>query len=372
MNFHGELSMLRQQCDVVHIVNQMRPGGIETMVSDLVQQSQHASRIVSLEGSTEDLLRGWPGLAPLADRVEGFGRAPRLEPALVLRLARRLKALSPRAIFLHRSNPLFYGGLAARIARVPVIVHVEHDVWHYAEPSRRRLLVWTARLVRPSHFAISESIAARLADMLPSASIRVVPGGVDLKRFRVGDRGLARVSIGLPANAPVIGTAGRLEPVKGHRTLVAALAHLPADVRLVIIGTGSEHVRLSSQAVDLGVSERVSFLGHRDDVHQLLPALDVFCLPSLSEGLPRVVMEAQGAGIPVVASDVGSVRQVVDPVTGRLVPAENPIALAAAIKATLDAGPSADACRRFAEAHFSIERMIATYDDMIPRRVPSA
>jgi glycosyltransferase involved in cell wall biosynthesis len=363
--------MLRQRCDVVHMVNQMRPGGIETMVADLVQQSQHHSRIISLEGATAGLLRDWPGLAPLADRVEGFERAPRLDPALVFRLARRLRVLAPHAVFLHRINPFFYGGLAARMARVPVIVHVEHDVWHYAEPRRRRLLVWTARLVRPSHFAISDKIAGTLGEMLPFASIRVVPGGVDLKRFRSGDRGLARASLGLPVDVPVIGTAGRLEAVKGHRTLVAAMEHLPTDVRLLIIGDGSEHDRLNSLASELGVGKRVSFLGHRDDVHRLLPALDVFCLPSLREGLPRVVMEAQGAGIPVVASDVGSVRQVVDSTTGRLVPADNPIALAAAIKATLSAAPSADAIRRYAEAHFSIESMIAAYDRMTPRRTPS-
>ena len=163
----------------------------------------------------------------------------------------------------------------------------------------------------------------------------------------------------------MIGTAGRLEPVKGHRVLVAALRHLPASVHVLIVGEGSERDALAGLARDLGVASRVRLLGHRDDLEFVLPALDVFCLPSLGEGLPRVIMEAQAADIPIVASDVGSVHQIVDPATGRLVAPDNPAELAEALKLSLASPPPEGACREYAAARFSIERLIGEFDRIV-------
>ena len=172
--------------------------------------------------------------------------------------------------------------------------------------------------------------------------------------------------MGLPADIRVVGSVGRLEPVKGHKTLIEALPYLPDDMVVVVVGQGSEANGLKDRAATLGVADRVRFLGHRDDVDRLMPAFDVFCLPSFSEGLPRVVMEAQAAGVPIVASDVGSVRQAVDPDTGRLIDPGDPAALADTLRALTLTEAAAASCRRFALDHFSIERMISTYDAMTP------
>lgn len=354
-----------EHCDVVHVVNQMRPGGIETMVLDIVRHSRHASRVFSLGGTSEQLVNDWSGLAAIASSLEGFARPDSADPMLVWRLARRFRALKPRAIFMHRLNPLLYGGLAARLTGVPTIVHVEHDVWQYDDPRRLRLLKRTVSMVRPIHFAVSPAIAAALEEMLPAPRVNVVPGGVDLVRFRRRDRTQARLALGLPGQAHVIGTAGRLEPVKGHRVLVAAMAHLPEDVHVLILGDGSQRDALLAQAREIGVKDRLHLLGHRDDLELIMPAMDVFCLPSLGEGLPRVLMEAQGADLPIVASDVGSVNQVVDPATGRLVAANDPDALAQALIASLATPPAAGTCRAYAEARFGIDRLVAQYDDMV-------
>lgn len=358
--------MPKLPCDIVHVVNQMRPGGIETMVLDLVSQSTYPSRIFSLDGSTETLVRNWPGLAPVADRLEGFERAPGLVPSLILRLALRLRKLSPRAVFLHRISPLLYGGIAARIARVPHVVHVEHDVWHYDEdPHHRTMLKWSVRLAHPEHYAVSHAVATRLRELVPGAPVRVVPAGVDLTRFVAGDRSAHRHGLGLAPDARIVGSAGRLEEVKGHKTLIDAIQYLPADVVAVIAGRGSEHDRLIEHAVELGVADRIKLIGHRDDLERIFPAFDVFCLPSLSEGLPRVVMEAQAADIPVVATDVGSVRDAVCPRTGRLVPPADARALAEAIRQCLAVRPAPGVSRRFAEANFSLQRMVADYDGIV-------
>lgn len=354
--------MGRAPCDVVHIVNQLRPGGIETMVLDIATSSRLRTRIFSLECSAAGLVADWPRLAPLEAVIEGFEKPPGLGPALVGRIAQRLRQLQPRAVFLHRTNPLLYGGLAARIARIPVVVHVEHDVWQYADPKRARLLRWAARLVRPLHFAVSAEIAEALERMLPEPQVRVVPGGIDLERFRRRPRNAARSGFGLPLDAALVGTAGRLEEIKGHHVLVEALALLPENTHALIVGDGSRREHLLAMARERGVESRLHLLGHRDDVEQVISALDVFCLPSLGEGLPRVVMEAQAADIPIVASDVGSVAQIVDPATGRMVKANDAPALAAAIAASLASPPVPGACRAFAEARFSIARMVEKYD----------
>lgn len=352
---------------VVHIVNQMRPGGIETMVLDITRSSRHASRIMSLEGSTQTLLANWGALSAISDAIEGLERPPGFTPGFVLRLARRLRQLKPKAVFLHRLGPLLYGGLAARLAAVPTIVHVEHDVWQYDDSRRRRLLEWSVRLVRPVHFAVSPAIAETLGEILPDPEVHVVPGGVDLSRFCIRQRQPARAALALPADARIIGSAGRLEQVKGHRVLVAAMDQLPANVHVVLIGEGREREALTGLAHDLGVESRVHLLGHRDDLELILPALDIFCLPSLGEGLPRVLMEAQAAGIPIVASDVGSVRQIVDPATGRLVAASDPAALASALTASLNQPAEPSACRAYAVARFGIDRLVAAYDDVVDR-----
>lgn len=360
-------------CEVVHVVNQMRPGGIETMVLDLLHHSARPSRIFSLEGTTESLVRDWPALLGVASRLDGFQRSPGLTPALILSLARRLRELGPQAVFLHRISPLVYGGLAARIARVPHIVHVEHDVWHYDAPRRRTLLRWSERLVQPEqHFAVSGAIADTLRDLLPGTSVRVVPAGVDLSRFESGDRAAARAGLGMPQGARVVGSAGRLEPVKGHKVLIEAMQYLPTDVVAVIAGHGSERDNLAALASRLGVGERVMLIGHRDDLERVFPAFDVYCLPSLSEGLPRVVMEVQAADVPVVATDVGSVRRAICPSTGRLVPAADPAALAEAIRLALATPAPPGETRRFAAANFSLARMVAEYDGVSEKRSRAA
>ncbi|HPG89567.1 MAG TPA: glycosyltransferase, partial [Hyphomicrobium sp.] len=159
-----------------------------------------------------------------------------------------------------------------------------------------------------------------------------------------------------------VGSAGRLEEVKGHRVLVAAMPSLPETTHVVLVGDGSQRTSLVAQARELGVAQRLHLLGHRDDLEQILPAFNVFCLPSLGEGLPRVLMEAQAADIPVVASDVGSVRQAVDPATGRLVRSNDPIELGQALTKVLASPPPENAARTYAAERFGIDRLVEAYD----------
>lgn len=346
--------------DVVQIVQRLQPGGIEVLALRLAQAMPGRNAIVSLEGETESLAASWPYAAKSGVDVFALGKADGLTPSLAVLLARLLRQLKPRSVFMHHIGPLLYGGTAARLAGVRNVVYVEHDTWHHAAPRRGLLLKLAALIVRPTFAAISRDAAAQLKSVTGTRNVVVVPNGVDLGVHAPSDRHAARALLGLPADAKIIGTVGRLETVKGHDVLLRAMPMLPADVYVVVMGDGGQHGELTRLAASLGISHRVVFAGHRDHVAQFYPSFDVFCLPSRGEGLPLTLLEAQACGVPVVASDVGAVREAVCPVTGRTVTAEDPVALAKALQAGLHERP-ATSPRGFVERSFDWDATLRRY-----------
>lgn len=346
--------------DNIQIVQRLQPGGIEVLALRLAQTLPGRNAIVSLEGETDALFAAWPHAA--GSNVDAFalGKTDGLSLGLELRLTSLLRRLRPRSVFMHHIGPLLYGGPAARLAGVHNVVYVEHDIWHHAAPRRALLLKLAALIVRPTFAAISRNAAAQLKHVTGAANVVVVPNGVDLRGHLPSDGHAARALLGLPVGARIVGTVGRLESIKGHDVLLRALPALPADIYLVVVGEGSQHAPLVQLAASLGVSHRVVFTGHRDDTTRLYPSFDVFCLPSRGEGLPLTLLEAQACGVPVVATDVGAVREAVCPVTGRTVIANDPAALAAALRAALQAQPAASP-RSFVERSFDWDATLRRY-----------
>lgn len=351
---------IQQNPTSVHIVQAMAPGGIETLVLDLAREPGANTWVFSIEGTRASLNAHWPALAPISDRIEGFGAGAGLKPSLVFQLARRLRQVQAKSVFLHHVGPLIYGGLAARLAGVAHIIHVEHDVWHYAQPRRRMIASVIEAVVRPHHVAVSAHAAGVLRSMLPSPAVSVIPNGIDLQRFRPGDKAAARAAFNLDPAWRIVGTAGRLVAVKGHEVLIRAASELPDDCHVAIAGDGEEREPLQALARTLGVASRIHFLGHLDTVEAVLPAFDVFCLPSHNEGFPRSIIEAQAAGLPVVATNVGALAEAVCPLSGRIVPSGNPAALAQALRDVL-ARPPLVPPRDFVAARFSWAQTLSSY-----------
>lgn len=203
----------------------------------------------------------------------------------------------------------------------------------------------------------------------------VVPSGVDTERFRpcTGERAGAKRRLGVPPERPLIGTVGRLEERKGTMTLVEAAARLAAgavpDVEIVVAGDGPLRAELARCAESLGIADRVRLLGDRSDVREVLAALDVFVLPSRTEGMSNALLEAMAMELPVVATAVGGTPEViVAEASGLLVPSDDAAALAQAVERLVAAPELAvrlgGEARRRVEERYGVRAMVSRLEDI--------
>jgi glycosyltransferase involved in cell wall biosynthesis len=366
---------------IAHIITRLDPGGsAENTLLTAAAFGAPAFESWVIHGPSR------PGTFP-ADTPRGIGAVRRVEvPSLGREVAplRDLRALADLSRLLrrerfdvvhtHTSKAGFVGRLAARLARAPRILHTPHGhVFHgYYGPSATRGFVllerWAARFTdRIITLTDAEAQQHLALGVGRPGQFVTVPSGVDLRRARgaAGRAPAVRGELGQPAEAPLIGAASRLVPVKGIRYLLFAMREVLVrfpGAWLVIAGDGEERPILEVQAAALGVAPRVRFLGFRADVEAVIAALNVFALPSLNEGMGRVLVTAMALGVPVVASQVGGVAEVVeDGRQGLLVPPEDPAALAKAILAILEDPPAAAAmgeAGRLRAQEFSLDIML--------------
>jgi glycosyltransferase involved in cell wall biosynthesis/GNAT superfamily N-acetyltransferase len=291
---------------------------------------------------------------------------------------------------VHTHSPL--PAAVARLlptARGAAFVHTEHSAWtRYASPTRLANLVTFGR--NRQVFAISEGVARsirrpRWALRVQMPPVEVLYHGIDTDDVRRGPdaRRAGRALLDLPDDAVVLGTVGNLVAKKDHRGLIEAF-HLLADDRpalhLVVVGGGVLEDELRSQAAATGLADRIHLLGQRPDVAALLPGFDVFALGSRHEGLGLSLIEAMASGVPVVATEVDGVPEVVThDVDGLLVPPGRPDALAGAVADLLDDPERASrlvAAGLASATRFSIPAAVArmqhVYDSVLRDEAPLA
>lgn len=315
---------------IVQIVQHLQPGGLETMVLNLSQaNAQHQPmHIVSLEGNKDTLLAAWPALQPFAARIHCLDKPAGWSIATLWRLTWLLRQLCPGAVHTHHLGPLLYGGLACRLGGIRRLIHTEHDAWYLDDPHQCRLARLALTLLRPTLVADASPVASALESQLGKRQPLVIPNGIDERRFVPGARQQARARFGLPAGVQLIGCAARLEAVKGHSLLLEAMTRLPDTVHLALAGVGTLQNALQQQCRESGIAHRVHFLGLVEQMPRFYQGLDLFCLPSLAEGMPLCVLEAQACGIPVVMSAVGAAADMVCPASGQLLTRRDPALLA--------------------------------------------
>lgn len=356
---------------VLHVIDSLNVGGTESGMCNLIEATRGlvAHHVCAIRAGGAMVAR----LEAAGVGVTTLHAPAGVDWRLAWRIAGLCRQLRP-AIVHTRNWGTVDGIVGARLARVPVVVHGEHGR-HADDPAgtnrrrqriRRVLAPWLDRII-----TVSDQLRAWLVSDcgISARKVQVIRNGVDIARFRAGvDPGL-RQSLGLRNDDFVVGTVGRLDPVKDQGALIDAVAHMCATLphtRLLIIGDGPERERLERQIVARGLSERAVMLGQRTDVHALLPVLDVFVLPSLGEGLCNTILEAMAAGRPVVATRVGGNPELVtDGQSGFLVPPRDPLLLAEAIGRYAGSPALGRAHGTFGrarvEAEFSIDAMARTY-----------
>jgi glycosyltransferase involved in cell wall biosynthesis len=265
-------------------------------------------------------------------------------------------------------------GRTAALARVPVInnlvnLYPDDSVALHGAATGRALttLVRASRRAARLLVANAEAVAANARDVFggPTDRVRVVYDGLDLSRFQ-GAAPTDLSEIGIAAEHRVCLSVARLHPQKGLEDLVAAAGLLrnEPDLHMVVVGGGPDRASLQTAIDRAGLSGRVHLLGERPDVPALLARAELFVLPSRFEGLPSAVIEAMAAGLPVVATSVGGVAELVDDATGWLVPPGAPVALADAVRTALaaDRAAAGAAARAKADAMFAAPLMAAGFD----------
>ena len=212
----------------------------------------------------------------------------------------------------------------ARLAGTRLTVHLHVDVAPWFHRWTLRVMHRADRLVAISESVRSSALAAGFPAEKVSVALNALAPQTDVELLSPHDRASVRAELGVPEDTQLVAIVARLNPWKGHRQLLAAVSglapHLP-DVRLLVVGEGDQRAAFESFAADLGIADRVHFLGFRQDALRLIHASDVFAMPSSGEPFGLVYLEAMRCGVPVVALDDGGTPEVVDDgVTGLLSP----------------------------------------------------
>lgn len=308
---------------------------------------------------------------------------PLADPIALLHLAWRLKRGRYDVVHTHSSKAGILGRVAARMAGVSVIVHTAHG-WGFTprQPSvvqrmfqaaERFCASLTDALVVVSPLLLEAARESRIGRPEQYVTIR---SGIDVSHFETPtrSRGDMRKELGIPAEARVIGSVMRLSAQKAPLELVEIAALVMADhadVHLCIAGDGPLRSQTEALVRERGIASRVHLLGLRDDVRDVLPTFDVFVLPSLWEGLPRVLPQAMAAGVPVVASRVdGNAEIVRDGDNGFLLEVDDRAGFAHAVTRILGDGALADRLRqagRASLAEFGVDKMVDDIETLYDR-----
>ena len=378
---------------IIHIITRLDMGGsaqnaLQTCkkLSDkyeivLVHGLSYESRMTDLErkiienGIEETKAQGVK-VIPLPSLVRSI--RPLKDFRTLLSLVWLIFKEKPHIVHTHSSKAGILGRLAAKIAGVPYIIHTPHGHVFYGHFGiiGSKIFLWIERIFsrftdRMVALTDGEKRDYVKLSVCPPEKLFKIHSGVDLKQFMQpnGNSLEKKRSLGLDHNGIVIGFVGWLLPIKGPEYLLKAMAHIWPDhptASLVMVGKGELDVDLRAQALRMNANGKVKFLGWREDIHEIMPVFDMLVLPSLNEGMGRVLVEAMAAGKPVVASEVGGIPDLVKHgETGYLVRPADEKALANGIKKILNDPEQAKKMGRRGKEYcrqFSLEAMIEKLD----------
>lgn len=356
-------------CKVIHTIETSEPGGAETIlvqIADGMRNDCQPHGLVIEDGWTSSELKA-RGIPVYLNRLRRS-----FDLGWVKRTIRFIRDKDIKLLHSHEFTSNSYSLLAARIAGIPIIC-TAHGKNYYPDRYYRRLAYRLVARFSNKFVAVSEDLKSFLVEQvgINENKITVVHNGIDIEKFKSSTftRKEIRHGLGLVQNDYVIIVVAALFEMKGHADLVKSLTKLDdiqQNLKVLFIGDGPYRKQLEELTTQLGLENTILFTGFRDDISGLLSASDLFVLPSYSEGLPISVLEAMSVGLPVVATDVGGMREIIkDGETGYLVPAKDVDELAVTIRRCIENKDITEAVSRagraYVRAEFSMESMLGNY-----------
>lgn len=375
---------------VTHIITGLAPQGAETMLYKLashMDRSIFVNELISLTNWHES----YPDWPPVRERLQTWGvraRALRmrrgvLSPYQLLQLVHWLRESKPQVLHTWMYHANLIGGLAARLAgRPPVVWGIHHanlDARH-----NKRHTIWTARVCArlshkiPSAIVFCSEVSRQVHAQFGYAAqeMVVIPNGFDLSQFQpdAGARNSLRRELGISEKAPLIGLAARFHPLKGHRTFITAAARLHdsfPEVHFVLCGrdvdVNNRQLMGWIREAGGGLADVCHLMGLCEDMPRFFAAIDIASSSSVSEAFPVAIGEAMSCGVPCVVTNVGDSAALVGE-TGKVVPSDDPDALAAAWKELLTNAALlqqlGELARKRVEQRFSLRSVVQRYQDI--------
>jgi glycosyltransferase involved in cell wall biosynthesis len=358
---------------VTQVVHDFEGGGLETLVAEMARKfdpQRVTPSVVSLSGRVGRLGEELEGVV---NHMLAVRSIPTISLLLPLAVRRAIRETRPDVVHIH-SGVWLKAALAARLAGVRAIVYTEHGREH-DDPRIVRLLDRQAARMTDVVVTVSTRLERYLHERvgIPLAKLTTIQNGVDTNRFSPGAPSIAaRTALGIPSGALVVGSVGRLEPVKAYDRLVRSVAMLLeggqiAEAPYVLLcGDGSQRAALQALAASLGLGDRVRFPGWVANPVDAYRMMDVFVLPSISEGLSVSLLEAMSTGTVPLVTPVGANTHVLAaPLDSQVVAADDLSLFAAALGATLSSSERrrmlSTAARDVVVMRFSQSRMLNAY-----------
>ncbi len=359
--------------NVTHVVENLERGGLERVVIDLVL----AQREAGIQCCVVCLFQPGTLAAELTSQgveVVPCGKRRGADVRALLRVRAALRRQPPDVLHTHNVTAHYYAVAAALGLGFRQVVNTRHGMGGFDPATRGERLYRCTMRATHSVVAVSSALQGvfERGGVRPRSALLAIPNGLQVERFQPGDadsRAQLAAELGVEPGTRLLGTVGRLHPVKNQASLVRAFARLPPGAgpsALVMVGDGPMRDELAAVARHEGVAGRVHFLGDRDDVGRLLRGLDLFVLPSLTEGYSIALLEACATGLPIVATQVGGNAEIVHHgINGLLVPSGDVDALASALSGLLADDRSrralGDAGRQWILDHGSMSAMARRY-----------
>jgi glycosyltransferase involved in cell wall biosynthesis len=360
---------MNQVMHIVQLIDLLDIGGAQKLLvtfAEALQGSEHRLTVVSLQPIRENTFNDQ--LRALNVPIVTFPANKLFDLPRLRRVVQFLRRERVDVVHTHLAYANIIGNIAGRLTGVAVVSSL-HNISPGKHALRARIEAWLLVHAARRVIGVGEIVAAAHRERLRGQTIVPIPNAVaEVPPLPPDGREALRRELAGDPSRPIVLAVGRLTEQKGYPDMIAAFAEVQCvhpHALLVIAGSGGLHDQLAAQIAAAGLDQQVELLGPRSDVPQLLAASDLFVSSSWWEGLPVAVLEAMAAGLPVVATSVGDVPQVVVAGTGLVVPPRDPQALAAALRSLLENRAHAQALGQAARDHIARHYSPAAWVDQI-------